>query len=146
MARDEMVDGKGGLRPQWRSLLGVLAGLGHGVLAERARRLARVMEEEGVTSLLPGSPPDPWRFDPIPLPLSQIEFAALESGLAQRAELLDAVLADVYGPQHLLANGVLPPALVYANPAFLRPCRHAGIEPLHFYAADLVRAPDGAAR
>jgi uncharacterized circularly permuted ATP-grasp superfamily protein/uncharacterized alpha-E superfamily protein len=144
MARDEMVDGKGGLRPQWRSLLGVLAGLGHGVLAERARRLARVMEEEGVTSLLPGSPPDPWRFDPIPLPLSQIEFAALENGLAQRAELLDAVLADVYGPQHLLANGVLPPALVYANPAFLRPCRHAGIEPLHFYAADLVRAPDGA--
>ena len=67
-----MVDGSGGLRPQWRSLLGVLAGLGHGVLAERARRLERVMEEEGVASLLPGSPPDPWRFDPIPLPLSHV--------------------------------------------------------------------------
>ena len=25
MTRDEMVDGKGGLRPQWRNLLGVLA-------------------------------------------------------------------------------------------------------------------------
>jgi uncharacterized circularly permuted ATP-grasp superfamily protein/uncharacterized alpha-E superfamily protein len=143
MARDEMVDGKGGLRPQWRALLGALAGLGHSVLAERARRLDRVMEEEGVTSLLPGSPPDPWRFDPIPLPLSQVEFAALEAGLAQRAELLSAVVADVYGPQQLLADGVLPPALVYANPAFLRPCRHAGMEPLHFYAADLVRAVDG---
>ena len=45
MARDEMVDGKGGLRPQWRGLLGVLVGLGHGVLAERAQRLDRVMEE-----------------------------------------------------------------------------------------------------
>ena len=148
MARDEMVDGKGGLRPQWRSLLGVLAGLGHGVLAERAARLDRVVEEEGVTSLLPGSPPDPWRFDPIPLPLAQAEFAELEAGLAQRARLLDAVLADLYGPQRLLADGALPAALVYANPAFLRPCRAVGEEPpadlLQFYAADLIRAPDGA--
>jgi uncharacterized circularly permuted ATP-grasp superfamily protein/uncharacterized alpha-E superfamily protein len=143
MTRDEMVDGKGGLRPQWRNLLGVLAGLGHGVLAERARRLERVMEEDGVASLLPGSPPDPWRFDPIPLPLSQGEFAALESGLAQRARLLEAVLTDLYGEQSLLADGVLPPALVYANPAFLRPCRHAAADQLQFYAADLVRASDG---
>ena len=124
MARDEMVDGKGGLRPQWRDLLGVLAGLGHGVLAERARQLDRVMEEEGVAGLLPGSPPAPWRFDPIPLPLAQSEFALLEAGLAQRAHLLDAVLADLYGAQRLLADGAVPTALVYANPAFLRPCRH----------------------
>jgi uncharacterized circularly permuted ATP-grasp superfamily protein len=142
-----MVDGKGGLRPQWRSLLGVLAGLGHSVLAERGRRLHRVMEEEGAASLLPGSPPDPWRFDPIPLPLPQSEFEALEVGLAQRARLLDAVLADLYGPQRLLADGVVPPALVYANPAFLRPCRHAANDDLgaqlQFYSADLVRTSDG---
>src|SRR5580692_1709398 len=143
MARDEMVDGKGGLRPQWRNLLGVLAGLGHGVLAERTRRLDRVMEEEGVAGLLPGSPPAPWRFDPIPLPLSQSEFEVLEAGLAQRAHLLDAVLADLYGEQRLLADGAVPTALVYANPAFLRPCRHLEAEQLSFYAADLVRAPDG---
>lgn len=147
MARDEMVDGKGGLRPQWRGLLGVLAGLGHGVLAERATRLERVLEEEGVTSLLPGSPPDPWRFDPIPLPLPQTEFAELEAGLAQRARLLDAILSDVYGPQRLLADAALPPALIYANPAFLRPCRNIDDDPpndlLQVYAADLMRAPDG---
>ena len=147
MARDEMVDGKGGLRPQWRSLLGVLAGLGRGVLAERASRLERVMEEEGAASLLPGSPPDPWRFDPIPLPLSQVEFIALEAGLAQRARLLAAVLADLYGAQRLLADGALPPALVFANPGFLRPCRQAVTEAdgelLQCYAADLVRTPDG---
>jgi uncharacterized circularly permuted ATP-grasp superfamily protein/uncharacterized alpha-E superfamily protein len=147
MARDEMVDGKGGLRPQWRGLLGVLAGLGHAVLAERAQRLDRVMEEEGVASLLPGSPPDPWRFDPIPLPLFQSEFAELEAGLAQRARLLDAVLADIYGPQRLLADGALPAALVYPNPAFLRPCRRVGSDQpgdlMQFYAADLIRAADG---
>src|SRR5947208_758155 len=107
MARDEMVDGKGGLRPQWRNLLGVLAGLGHVELAERNRRLERVMEDDGVASLLPGSPPDPWRFDLLPLPLPHWEFARLEAGLAQRARLLDAILVDLYGEQRLLAEGAL---------------------------------------
>lgn len=143
-----MVDGQGGLRPHWRGLVGVLAGLGHGVLAERATRLDRLMAEEGVTSLIPGAAPDRWHCDPVPLPLPEAEFAALAAGLAQRARLLDAVLADLYGPQRLLADGALPPALVYANPGFLRPCHRPGErsadEPLHFYAADLLRAPHGA--
>ena len=149
MALDEMVDGRGGLRPHWRSLLAVLTELTHEVLAERAGRLARTAEEEGITGLLPGAQPDPWRFDPVPLPLPQAEFAILEAGLAQRARLLDALLADIYGPQRVLAEGALPPALVFANPGFLRPCRDTEAEThgrLQFYAADLLRGPDGAWR
>ena len=53
MALDEMVDGKGGLRPHWRSLLGVLTGLGRSTLVERAERLERIATEEGVSNLLP---------------------------------------------------------------------------------------------
>jgi len=149
MPLDEMVDGKGGLRPQWRSLLAVLTELTHETLAERADRLSRTAEEEGITGVLPGAAPDPWRFDPVPLPLPQSEFAVLEAGLAQRARLLDALLADVYGPQRVLSEGALPPALVFANPGFLRPCRDTESEThgrLQFYAADLVRGPDGAWR
>jgi len=152
MALDEMVDGKGGLRPHWRGLLGVLTELGRPTLVERAQRLERIAAEEGVSAMLPGAPPDPWRFDPIPVLLSQADFNWLAKGLAQRARLLDAVLADIYGPQNLLAAGALPPALVYANPGFLRACHgapagnaapapNAGL--LSFYAADLVRGPDG---
>jgi uncharacterized circularly permuted ATP-grasp superfamily protein/uncharacterized alpha-E superfamily protein len=149
MALDEMVDGKGGLRPQWRSLLAVLTELTHETLADRADRLGRTAEEEGITGVLPGAAPDPWRFDPVPLPLPQSEFAVLETGLAQRARLLDALLADVYGPQRVLAEGALPPPLVFANPGFLRPCHDTEAEThgrLQFYAADLVRGPDGAWR
>src|ERR1700761_3040223 len=50
MALDEMVDGKGGLRPHWRSLLEVLTGLGRPALAERAQRLERIATEEGVSA------------------------------------------------------------------------------------------------
>ena len=120
---DEMVDGRGGVRPRWRNLLGALTELGHETLLERRARLDRAFEEEGVGSLLPGAETASPRCDPVPLLLSEGEFADLSAGLAQRARLLELILADIYGPQTLLANGALPPALAFANPRFLRPCR-----------------------
>lgn len=158
-----MVDGRGHVRPHWRGILAAFSDLppsldsdnalgrpaAAGAVAEAARRLDRAFEEEGVSALLPGAgrPGRSWRCDPVPLVLPAGEFAALAEGLAQRARLLDAMLADFYGPQALLAEGLVPPALVFANPAFLRPCRsaaHAARGPLlHAYAADLIRGPDG---
>jgi len=83
----------------------------------------------------------------VPLPLPAGEFAVLERGLAQRARLLDAVLADVYGPQSCVTEGLLPAALVFGNPAFLRVWRRASAPArrplLHLYAAELLRCPDG---
>jgi uncharacterized circularly permuted ATP-grasp superfamily protein/uncharacterized alpha-E superfamily protein len=146
---DEMVDGRGAIRAHWRSLAAMLAGMPPGGLADRALRLERAFEEEGITTLLPADPGGaaverPWHCDPVPMVLAASEFAALEAGLAQRARLLAAILADLYGPQCLLAEGLLPPALVFANPGFLRPCRVADRPPgLHLVAADLIRAPDG---
>lgn len=148
-AYDEMVDGARRVRPQWRGLLSTFGGLGREGVAERVRRLDRAFEDEGVNTLLPGATPKAWRCDPVPLPLSAGEFAALEAGLAQRARLLDLVLADMYGPQSLLSSGALPPAIVYSNPAFLRACRSSGDgggRMLDFYAADLIRGADGAWR
>jgi uncharacterized circularly permuted ATP-grasp superfamily protein/uncharacterized alpha-E superfamily protein len=148
---DEMVDGRGSLRPHWRSLLGVFSGLGEGGLAERARRLDRAFADEGITSILPGAADHAWRCDPVPLPIGAAEFAELEAGLAQRARLMQAILADIYGRQSLLSDGVLPPALVFANPAYLRPSAITigpGPRPplMDLYAADLIRGPDGAWR
>ncbi len=70
----------------------------------------------------------------------------LAAGLAQRATLLDRLLADIYGPRRVIAEGLLPPEVVLGHPGLLRAC--AGIVPpggrfLHFYAADLVRTPEG---
>lgn len=146
-AVDEMVNGKGGLRPHWRRLVGVLSSMGNDVLAERTARLERAFAEEGITGLLPHAQPSGWRCDPVPLLLTNNEFIDLQDGLAQRAELLERVLNDLYGPQTLLAEGLLPPELVYNDPHFLRACHSPGTQPtsplLHFYAADLARGPDG---
>ena len=145
VAIDEMVDGAGGVRPHWRRLLGVLSSLGAAELRARATALDAAFEEEGIGALVPSAHQGGWHCDPLPLPLPASEFAVLEAGLAQRAALLDAVLADLYGRQRLLAEGHLPGALVWPNPAYLRPCATLPQGPrLHLYAADLVRGPTGA--
>ncbi len=148
-----MVDGIGGLRPHWRQLVSTFTAFGDGGWTEHAKRLNAAFDDEGVTGILPGTGRQSWRCDPLPLPIPATEFAHLADGLAQRAELLEAVLQDVYGAQQLLAEGVLPPVLVYDNEAYLRACHMSGParrQPGHrfmdFYAADLVRGPDGAWR
>src|SRR6201996_7832290 len=147
---DEMAGGTGHAKPHWRSLLSTMFALGHETLAERANLLDQAFADEGITAILPGERAVNWRCDPIPLVISAAEFAALEAGLAQRAQLMELILADLYGPQTLLADGLVPPELVYGNPAFLRPCRTVDGRRrdryLSFYAADMLRGSDGAWR
>jgi uncharacterized circularly permuted ATP-grasp superfamily protein/uncharacterized alpha-E superfamily protein len=88
----------------------------------------------------------PWQLDPIPFVIAPEEWHALETGLIQRATLLNRILADCYGRQELIRSGALSPALVFAQPDFLRPCHGIRVPKevfLNFYAADLARSPDG---
>lgn len=144
---DEMADGNGQAKPHWRSLLSTLFALRHDTLLDRARMVDEAFAEEGITAILPGERAVNWRCDPVPLLISATEFAALESGLAQRAELMERILADLYGPQTLLADGLIPADLVFGNAAFLRPCRAVDGRRreryLSLYAADMIRGPDG---
>jgi uncharacterized circularly permuted ATP-grasp superfamily protein/uncharacterized alpha-E superfamily protein len=147
---DEMADGSGHAKPHWRSLLSTMFSLGHETLAQRALLLDQAFAEEGITAILPGERAVNWRCDPIPLLMSAAEFSSMESGLAQRARLMELILADLYGPRALMAEGLIPPELVYGNPAFLRPCCSVDGRRrdryLSFYAADMLRGPDGAWR
>ena len=66
--------------------------------------------------------------------------------MIQRAELLTLLLQDLYGPQALLKEGRFPAALLFGNPAFLRPLVGMPVPPhsyLHMLAVDLARSPDG---
>lgn len=146
---DEMVNGEGLLRPHWETFMEGLSALPHEEMASRWERGQRLIRENGVTYNVYRDPRGldrPWQLDPVPLILSAEEWQGIETALIQRATLLDRVLADLYGPQHLLSEGLLPPALVFAHPAYLRPLRHvapAGDIYLHLYAADLARSADG---
>lgn len=146
-AHDELLDEQRRLRVPWRRVLGTLLGLGTAQLRERGEELDRAFSEGGAAALLANRAGGQWRCDPIPFLFSEPEFSHLAAGLAQRAELLERVLADVYGPRTLLAEGVLPPSVVYPSPRYLRACRDwRQARHITLYAADLVRAQDGAWR
>ncbi len=146
---DEVLDAVGAVRSQWEPLLASLGELGDEELGRRWEQARRIIRENGVTYNVHGDSEGlsrPWELDPLPLVLPSDVWTKLSEGLSQRARLLNLVLADIYGPQRLLKEGLLPPELVYANPGFLRPCH--GVQPtggryLYFYAAHLARDARG---
>jgi uncharacterized circularly permuted ATP-grasp superfamily protein/uncharacterized alpha-E superfamily protein len=148
-AFDEMLDEKGRVRPHYAKLISELEGIGGNELVRRAEASRRLVREHGMSYNVYGDLLDmerPWRLDPVPFVISSDEWRVLEAGLIQRATLLNRILADCYGSQDLIRSRLLSPALVFAQPDFLRPChniRMAGGTFLHFYAADLARSPDG---
>ncbi|MEP7244597.1 MAG: circularly permuted type 2 ATP-grasp protein, partial [Gammaproteobacteria bacterium] len=145
-----MLDEKGTVRTHWRPLIDrVAAGDGTGAGRRGLELTRRLIIENGVTYNVYADPQGadrPWGLDPLPLVLTASEWSEIETGVSQRAQMMDALLADLYGPQRLLAEGVVPPELPFGHPNFLWPCH--GVVPkggswLHIYAADLARAPDG---
>ncbi len=126
-----------------------LRDLGPAELGHRWSRAERRIRENGITYNVYGDPEGanrPWRTDVVPLLISAEEWRFLEAGVIQRAQLLSRILEDLYGKQELLTQGDFPAALVYANPAFLRPLVGVKVPAhsyLHMMAVDLARSPDG---
>lgn len=146
---DEFTSAPGVIREHWAELAVELSKLGPAEFRRRAETGRRLVQEQGITYNIYGDVKGmerPWQVDPLPVMMSPEEWDGIEKALTQRATLINAVLADTYGPQTLLRSAWLPPALVLGQPDFLRPAH--GIRPpgstfLHFYAADLARSPDG---
>src|SRR5712675_1456935 len=146
---DEMMDPLGRPRPHWQSFLRMLAGLGTDEINRRFSAADRHLRESGVFYRVyedPAGAERPWPLSHVPLIIAATEWEALRAGLIQRAELLEAVIADSYGPARLVTEGRLPAAVIAGNPEFLRPL--VGVAPpggahLRFCAVDVGRAADG---
>ncbi|OCI92135.1 hypothetical protein A6U85_21940 [Agrobacterium sp. 13-626] len=146
---DEMVDNTGAVRPVWQNLLAALSRMPEQELLERFARADRYLRDAGVFYRAYGAKglsERNWPISHIPVLIDEREWQTLSEGLCQRADLLEEVIADIYGDNRLVQEGLLPPALVGGNPEFLRPL--AGIKPagghyLHFLAFEIGRGPDG---
>jgi len=136
------------MRAPWRAFFSTIGDTGLADLDRRAATVTRQVADDGVTYNVyndEGGLQRPWPLEVLPFLIGADEWSAIEAGIAQRARLLQAILADVYGPGELLRAGLLPAALVYGHPGYLRPL--AGTTPagsfLHIVAFDLARAADG---
>ncbi|MEM6487414.1 MAG: circularly permuted type 2 ATP-grasp protein [Pseudomonadota bacterium] len=134
----------GALRPVWRPFFDWVARIGPEGLAAVERDLAQARAESGIAfaarDTVTGSA------DPLPVILSAADWAGIEAGIRQRAELAERALADVYGPASLIADGTLPPGIVFGTEAFAaqtagwptRPERYT-----YVYEADVARTASG---
>ena len=137
------------LTAAWQQFFDNVADTGAAELNQRAISLARQIRDNGVTYNVyadEGGPQRPWSLDLFPLLIEPENWQQIEAGILQRVRLLEQVMADVYGPQLLLRQGWLPPALVQGHPGYLRAMH--GVKPvggthLHIAAFDLARGPDG---
>ncbi len=146
---DEMIDSRGQVRPHWQNLSGKIQRWSSDERHSIAAAASRMITDLGTTFNVysdAGAVGQPYELDPIPLVVSAADWATVSAGLAQRIRLIDAVLADIYGPQQLLREGLIPPDLVHSSPAFLEYAR--GVQPVggrHVITTgcDLIRAPNG---
>jgi uncharacterized circularly permuted ATP-grasp superfamily protein/uncharacterized alpha-E superfamily protein len=149
---DELLDTDGHPRPNWQTFFESFSKLGNDEMLNRSQDMLRLLKENGVTYNIYDDPAGlnrPWKLDLIPFLINKEEWQRIESGLIQRATLLDLILKDIYGDQELIKLGLLPMELVYNHSGFLRQCcgiRQPGKHNLIFYAADIARGADGKIR
>jgi uncharacterized circularly permuted ATP-grasp superfamily protein/uncharacterized alpha-E superfamily protein len=150
---DEMLDAEGRIKPVWRNLISHLSRMSEGELHERFARADRYLRDAGVFYRTYGAQGTgrtngerSWPISHVPVMIDGDEWEAVSKGLVQRADLLEALIADIYGDNKLVQEGILPAQLVAANPEFLRPL--VGVKPvgghyLHFCSFEVGRGPDG---
>lgn len=152
---DEFVDATGNVRPAWNELADAISERGRFGLDRLRSVVHDLIDHDGITYTEVdahglthghGFEPGPWILDTLPLVLSAADWDVLEAGLVQRSRLLDAVLADLYGPRNVILEGLLPPQLLFAHPGYVRaangitvPGRHQ----LFMHACDISRVPGG---
>ncbi|WP_370286674.1 circularly permuted type 2 ATP-grasp protein [Pseudooceanicola nanhaiensis] len=146
---DELLDAEGRMRPVWTDFLDHLAEQTPEAMRERFNRGDLYLRDAGVyfrRYSADATGERDWPLSHIPVILHADEWEEISEGLIQRAELLESVVADLYGAQSLIADGHLPPEIIADNPEWLRPM--VGVRPasghfLHFLAFEIGRSPDG---
>jgi uncharacterized circularly permuted ATP-grasp superfamily protein/uncharacterized alpha-E superfamily protein len=121
---DELVDATGAIRPLWQRLARHLTGLTDETLQLSLGRADRYLRDSGVFYRQYGagqSTERAWPLSHVPVLLGEADFRSLSAALTQRVELLERLMADLYGDNRLVAEGHLPPALIAGNPEWLRP-------------------------
>jgi uncharacterized circularly permuted ATP-grasp superfamily protein/uncharacterized alpha-E superfamily protein len=141
---DEFIGRDGKPRSSWRSFLELIdSDDNERSLAAAARRIRdievsyRVHGETGERA---------WPMSRLPLLIEESDWKEIAAGVAQRACVIESLLADVYGAGRLVADGIVPAAVVAGSQDYLRPMvemKPPGGRWMNLYAADLGRGPDG---
>ncbi|MGN6446475.1 circularly permuted type 2 ATP-grasp protein [Amnibacterium sp.] len=132
-------------RAPYREVHGALATMTQAELRGRTAALADSYLAQGVTFDFAGEE-RPFPLDAVPRVIEADDWAFVEAGVQQRVRALEAFLADVYGPQAAVRDGVVPAALISSSSHFHR--QAAGVVPangvrIQVSGIDLIRDEHG---
>src|SRR4030081_1719176 len=144
---DEYIGENGAPRAVWTRFFDAFAALTPADIERRFASADRHLREAGVTYRAPGETADRlWPLSHLPLIIDETDWQQLTTGIAQRAQLLEMVLRDLYGEGKLVTDGAVPAAAIAGSSEYLRAVcgvKPPGGRPLQLYAADGGRGPAG---
>ncbi len=120
---DEMFKADGSVRPAYAALNAHISQLSPSELADRQKTLERSFLLQGITFTVYGAESATERIIPTDLFPRIIEaktWARIELGLKQRLQALNMFLSDIYGPQNVLKDGIVPRDLILGAPSYRR--------------------------
>lgn len=146
---DEMFDDDGSLRPHYEHIHEKLASLSVGELDAKCQAVNVSMLMQGITFTVYNEDEGTERIFPVdlvPRIIPHHEWTAIEAGLKQRIQALNAFVHDVYHEQRILKEGVIPREVVlgakHYRPEF-EGCRVPRDIYIHICGTDMVRDRDG---
>ena len=146
---DSVFDAKGAVKPQWSYLLNSLETMGSSAFNARNDKALRILRDDGASYNVYGNNnihSSTWNLDLVPSVISSDSWRNIEAGVAERAEVLNYLLRDIYGPRELIRTGVIPPKALFAHRGFLRACQGLkvpGNQDLIMLGIDLMLDADG---
>jgi uncharacterized circularly permuted ATP-grasp superfamily protein len=140
-ARDEALTPEGRPRPGYEQVMGELAEADLSGISESVKRHLRTRQ----VSFRSEGGSRAFHVDPVPRILEAAEWDGLAFGMRQRARALNAFIADVYGDQRIVKEGVVPARVIesarHFEPEAVGVQVHGGHAPVVGF--DLVRGADG---
>src|SRR5512133_2052228 len=125
-AWDEAMDVEGRVREPYSKVYAEIDKMSSEDLTARADALANTYLAQGVTFDHAGEE-RPFPLDIVPMVVGADDWEIISPGVAQRVRTLEAFLADVYGSQRCVTDGVIPRRLITTSQYFHRIV--SGIEP-----------------
>ena len=146
---DELCEPDGSPRPQAKPLFARFGGLSEGEIEQRQKAAEAALYHMGITFTVYGADEGTERifpFDIVPRIVSAEDWDIIERGLKQRIHALNLFLDDIYNDQKIIAQGIVPPDLIFSGNSFRQQCK--GLVPpkgiwCHVTGTDLVRDRDG---
>ena len=146
---DEMIDGKGEVRPHYARFLEHFRQIKPAEYDARRRAVDLAFLRQGVTFNVYGDSQGTERifpFDLVPRVISAREWEHLEAGLVQRITALNLFLHDIYHEQHIINDGTIPAHYVMSARHFRREFVNFPVPRdvyIHVCGTDLIRDDKG---